>query len=141
MDSVNTTLPPHAVYTDFVNVNICMELQKLGLVINCPYRWRIQNNLATLHTSVFDLDDYYQAGQKMIDQFTPCYYIPAFRLSEIAVLMEDFEMAKQDGYYTIKITYRQDIEPVRHQRLADALGLMLIDYIRSAGKQVQLYSK
>ncbi len=137
----------NALHAGFVSPNLCKDLLTAGVTYNAQYRWKIYNNReASLTTNIFDLDDYYVAGERQIDMmYPPISVLPAFTIKDIERCLPPYFLSRTDkNIYQVSLDHLYNTDTVGSQRLPDAFALILLESIRKRIvdlKVINQYSK
>jgi hypothetical protein len=113
-------------YESFVDVGLCMLLYREGLNPITPFKWRVLRHAATLTTTVFDTDNYYVDGQKMVDAIDAPAYFPAFTIGDLQKILPDYLLNKNNNEYELSCSSLFKLDVETSDRMPDVFAKVVI---------------
>jgi hypothetical protein len=116
---------------DFVKPILCHELQAAGVQVKTIYQWVITNGLASLHTQIFDIDDYYQEGYKHIMAVNPpSHILPAFQIKDVEKLLPPYLLSRDERGYELSLEKMYQMPSMNCDRMPDVFARMVLECLK-----------
>lgn len=114
-----------------ISPSLCQELRDCGFPVPSSYFWKIYPSDAVLATNAFDIDNYYEDAQGIIDKLVPVSdTFPAWTIRELERHLPDFYISRVGKEYTLAIDDIYNVSPVTASRMVDLFAMMLLKLIR-----------
>ena len=119
----------------FVSPIYSVYLKDIGLKIDTPYFWQVNNGLAELHTHVFDMDEVYKQAfanqQAVANAFgVTTSIIAAFTVADMEKLLPDYFLSCNTGTYTLTCDKMWALQDETSNHLPDVFAMMVLQCIR-----------
>lgn len=119
-----------AILHGFVNPTLCKKLMQAGITCSTIYKWKITNDKGFLYTYAFDMDGYYEEGDKNIESINPPdVIIPAYQLKDIekTIPIPYLLTRSANGEYELMCDAIYQMRSIKAFRMPDVFALMLLD--------------
>ena len=115
------------IYQCFVTDSLCKDLHEAGLTPHTCYHYKVEGNRTTLCTYIFDHDDYYANGDKLLDQWGGNHHIvPAYQLKDIEkILPGHYLLQRNEKGYELMLEDIYGLPAQTATRMPDVFALMI----------------